>query len=660
MKKIKLHLIIYILCLSLNISGQQDTVQKWLHFGSDYGYTGFVANEHTITKSNVNKLKRIWGIGCDDGGFSVISRAPAILENRLFVANAGGKLSSYNATNGQFNWDFGLNNDGWAKQPTVSSDSTVYYLQGSWPSYLYAVNGKNGEMLWEAPRGFKLYYDDKNIITVDETSNQLFLMDQDPTTLYAIDRFTGLINWTFFEDNDTMGLSFQPYISLSTNNLLMVEGKNSSNYNRLIEINSVNPALMKKYPWVRFNALSSILAMDTLAALAYNNADSCGVMIFNRNSLQQVYKFRFPSEITGSLAFNPKTNILYIPTNPYLYAYDLSTGSLKWKYTVPAYDSIYSPTIANGVIYFISNTKMWAIDEETKENLFNFELGGDGYDNTQVAVYNGRLYFSGNGYTCDFFCLGLTAPKLDQMITFNLIPPKTYGDTDIDPGATISSDLTVSYESSDTNIATIVNGMIHITGAGLSNVTAFQEGDSTYNAANDVVQSLNVNKKDLTVTADSKTRNYGDVNPEFIISYNGFVNGDEASCLDIVPTATTLANTSSLAGDHTITVSGGSDNNYAFTYVNGTLTITPVTGVNPITKFVPCVYPNPFTDKITISTECEGTGKYTLTSIIGNVFEEDAISSNRTTICLSYLKSGVYLLCVTINGKTQNFRIVKQ
>jgi len=94
----------------------------------------------------------------------------------------------------------------------------------------------------------------------------------------------------------------------------------------------------------------------------------------------------------------------------------------------------------------------------------------------------------------------LTVAKGDQTITFSALPAKTLGDADFFPGATASSGLTVSYSSDNLDVATIVSGKIHITGAGSSLITASQSGNTLWNAATDVPQILTVNKKDQTIT----------------------------------------------------------------------------------------------------------------------------------------------------------------
>ncbi|MGZ3831922.1 MAG: beta-propeller fold lactonase family protein [Mucilaginibacter sp.] len=88
----------------------------------------------------------------------------------------------------------------------------------------------------------------------------------------------------------------------------------------------------------------------------------------------------------------------------------------------------------------------------------------------------------------------------NQTITFAPIGAKTFGAADFDPGATASSGLAVNYTSSNTAVATIVAGKIHIVGAGTSNITGSQTGNASFNAAADIIQLLTVNKAAQTIT----------------------------------------------------------------------------------------------------------------------------------------------------------------
>ncbi|MVM36754.1 hypothetical protein GO730_02215 [Spirosoma sp. HMF3257] len=86
--------------------------------------------------------------------------------------------------------------------------------------------------------------------------------------------------------------------------------------------------------------------------------------------------------------------------------------------------------------------------------------------------------------------VALVVSKLSQTITFNPLPSKSAGDADFDPGATATSGLSVSYTSSNTAVATMVDGKIHLVGAGTTTITALQAGDATYAAATSMDQSL--------------------------------------------------------------------------------------------------------------------------------------------------------------------------
>jgi len=88
--------------------------------------------------------------------------------------------------------------------------------------------------------------------------------------------------------------------------------------------------------------------------------------------------------------------------------------------------------------------------------------------------------------------LGKPVALTDQTITFNPLQKKALGDVDFSPGATASSGLTVSYTSSDTKVATIFNGKIHIVGAGSCNILADQIGNTVYGTALQVSQMLQV------------------------------------------------------------------------------------------------------------------------------------------------------------------------
>jgi len=107
---------------------------------------------------------------------------------------------------------------------------------------------------------------------------------------------------------------------------------------------------------------------------------------------------------------------------------------------------------------------------------------------------------------------------------------------------------------------------------GTYQVSCIGGSDKNY-ILNDGNGTLQITKAMLTVTADNKSRNFGVANPPLTYTAAGFVNGDDTTVIDIKPVLTTAADINSLAGLYQIFISGASDNNYDFTYVNGTLTV---------------------------------------------------------------------------------------
>ena len=85
--------------------------------------------------------------------------------------------------------------------------------------------------------------------------------------------------------------------------------------------------------------------------------------------------------------------------------------------------------------------------------------------------------------------------------------------------------------------------------------------------------TLSITQAPLTVSADSKSKVYGQSNPTLTATYTGFVNGDTSSSLSGSLTLNTTATASSGAGSYNVVPSGVSDANYSISFVNGTLTI---------------------------------------------------------------------------------------
>lgn len=107
-------------------------------------------------------------------------------------------------------------------------------------------------------------------------------------------------------------------------------------------------------------------------------------------------------------------------------------------------------------------------------------------------------------------------------------------------------------------------GKYEITASGAS----AQNYKMTYQAG-----TLTVNPRTLSVKVGNYERPYGEDNPEFELSYDGFVGKDGTEDLTKVPSAYTSATKSSGVGSYPINISGGEAMNYSFKYTSGYLEI---------------------------------------------------------------------------------------
>ena len=178
---------------------------------------------------------------------------------------------------------------------------------------------------------------------------------------------------------------------------------------------------------------------------------------------------------------------------------------------------------------------------------------------------------------------GTLLVKGKTRISIDEISGKRYGDLPFAPVCSTNNDESpVRFEIADTEVARIENGKIVILKGGTTTLKAYQEESALFSDGESEEISFTVEKAPLSVSADNVLRQVGEPNPAFTVSYSGFVNGDDASVIDVVPVAQCLsASISSPAGYYDITVSGGEDDCYTFTrYTSGTLVVTEVSALN--------------------------------------------------------------------------------
>lgn len=261
----------------------------------------------------------------------------------------------------------------------------------------------------------------------------------------------------------------------------------------------------------------------------------------------------------------------------------------------------------------------------------------------------------------------LSAPKLAQLITFNSLEDKIYGDAPFELAASSNSGLTINYTSSDPAVALVNSNVITITGAGVTTITASQPGNNEFETAEDVSHEMKVNPKVLNITGEftAMDKFFDNTTTAVVnednLNLSGIVDGDEVgfvysaqySQVEIAENiAVILTN---------IALTGADKDNYVLSLNNiptTTATISEVVGIDEISENCIKVYPNPFTNYIYIS-NTDQIAKVTLSDLVGQKILEIKVNDVQK-IGTSHLKNGLYLMRVEMkSGETKVFKVTK-
>ena len=183
--------------------------------------------------------------------------------------------------------------------------------------------------------------------------------------------------------------------------------------------------------------------------------------------------------------------------------------------------AVTASNIKGGLVGWYSNT-MWCTGSFWDTTTSGQSSSALGSGKSTAQMKSGMTYVNAgwdlagesNNGTNDFWRLRSTDnsgyPTLDwqgsingfQYITWNYSTTlsSTYGDPKFALLATVSSGLTPSYASSDTNVAKISGDSVTVRHPGTATITISQPGNGTYEAAANVLVTLNVQKATAPVT----------------------------------------------------------------------------------------------------------------------------------------------------------------
>lgn len=191
----------------------------------------------------------------------------------------------------------------------------------------------------------------------------------------------------------------------------------------------------------------------------------------------------------------------------------------------------------------------------------------------------------------------VTVNKLNQTITFSAQSGQVYssgGSFLIDPVATSSSNLPVSYASLTAGVCTlsgIGNTTVNIVSAGTCTVRASQSGDATYNAASNVDRSIVIGKASQSITVTSPA-------PASVEAGSGFtVTAAASSGLGV---SITSSGACSGSGTNSATITPAGTGNCNISYVqagnanyNAAVSVNSVTAVTKLLQTITVTTPAP-------------------------------------------------------------------
>jgi len=162
--------------------------------------------------------------------------------------------------------------------------------------------------------------------------------------------------------------------------------------------------------------------------------------------------------------------------------------------------------------------------------------------------------------------------KESQTISVEKINSKVYGAKPFKVKALASSKLPVSIlVSGPAEIDQ--SGILTVKAVGVVRLIAIQNGNNQFVEAKPILLTFEVTKAELTVIAEDKTINKGDIVPELTIEYRGFVNNDSVQSLKKPATARVKETGSGFFKKTRIVPSGAESSNYTFKYLTGVLKV---------------------------------------------------------------------------------------
>ncbi|MGC4021764.1 MAG: MBG domain-containing protein [Cyclobacteriaceae bacterium] len=393
-----------------------------------------------------------------------------------------------------------------------------------------------------------------------------------PFTISCVSNSAGIISYSVVSGNDVISLTGNTVsINKSGSAVVMAAQDPSGNYtaatalatitvNKADQTISFNTIAIKKYGDVPFglNATSN----SNLPVSYVSSNTSVATVSGNQITITGAGVSTISASQPGDNKFNAATIVtqtLIVTKAPLTVLADDKTRA--YGTSNPVFTATITGFVNGETISVLSGTPAFSTTALSTSSAGTYAITTDisqvSANNYSISAVNGTLYIT----------------TADQIISFDALPDKQYGLAPFNISATASSQLPITYSSTNTDVATIINNTVTITGAGKTTILASQSGNNNYNQATSVSQTLIVTKAPLTIRPDDKTRTYGTANQVFTTTITGFVNGETISVISGTPVLSTNALSNSKVGEYPIIadISQVSSMNYSISTIDGIL-----------------------------------------------------------------------------------------
>lgn len=379
-----------------------------------------------------------------------------------------------------------------------------------------------------------------------------------------------------------------------------------------------------------------------------NNGKGC-IFEFDVNSGSILKKIDFTEylTITGNLV--PHPNGMFYATSAFgykLYQYDLLNNEIKVMFDFES-----NPDYGRGLSSLTLNpadSNLYGMALSRGSNDLGTIFKYDPINNTLTKTFDFD-FLKGANPTGD-----LTFVKGSQTISFDALPDKTYGDAAFALNAIASSNLNVTYLSSDPTIVDINGASVVILKAGIVTISAEQPGNAIYSSAPPISRELSIAKAGQTISFD-------DLAPVDL----------EVGSINLTATATSLLNVAFQSSDPSVAsvsesvlnlnepgtvlitaMQTGNSNYLSAAPVSRELIIQKIVGVTEQPKIT--IYPNPISDYLNIITD-----EPEVESSILNSYGQTLGQPKGKHLDIRNLAAGVYALKIKTNAGITLIRFIK-